>query len=52
MPKLIAFTLLVLALVLLWRKWATRQRAGYIETYPYQRFLDKRLAARRPELSA
>lgn len=52
MGKFIVFTILVLLAVLLWRKWAVRQRAGYIGAYPYQRFLDKRLAARRPELNA
>lgn len=52
MGKLIVFTVLALGLALLWRRWAIRQRAGYIDAYPYQRFLDKRLAARRPELSA
>jgi hypothetical protein len=51
MGKFVVFAILALLLVLLWRKWAIRQRAGYIEAYPYQRFLDKRLATRRPELS-
>lgn len=52
MAKLIVFAALVLLAVFLWRKWALQGRSAYIERYPYQRFLDKRLAARRPELSA
>lgn len=52
MGKFIVFATLAGLLALLWRKWAIRQRGSYIDAYPYQRFLDKRLAARRPELSA
>lgn len=33
-----------------WRAWV-KQRALFIEHYPYAAFLDRRLAARRPELS-
>jgi len=51
MGKLIVFSLLALLVALLWRRWGRQRQAAYIERYPYQRFLDKRLAARRPELS-
>ena len=37
---------------LLWRNWARSRRAAYIDNFPYARLLDKRLAARHPELSA
>ena len=52
MAKIIVISLLVLIAVLLWRNWSRQRRAAYIASYPYQRFLDQRLAARRPELSA
>ena len=52
MAKLIVFAVLALLVVLLWRKWGRQRQAAYIDSYPYQRCLDQRLAARRPELSA
>jgi hypothetical protein len=52
MIKIIIVSLLVLLAVLLWRNWSRQRREAYIAAYPYQRFLDQRLAARRPELSA
>lgn len=52
MARLIVVALLLLAAVLFWRRWQKGRRAGYIERYPYGRFIDKRLAARRPELTA
>ena len=52
MPKLIVASALALLLFLLWRKWSRQRRAGFIERYLYQRYLDSRLAARRPELDA
>lgn len=52
MGKIILISLLALVAVLLWRNWSRQRRGAYIAAYPYQRFLDKRLAARRPELSA
>lgn len=52
MGKLIVFAVLGLLAVLLWRRWARQRQAAYLERYPYQRFLDQRLAVRRPELSA
>jgi hypothetical protein len=52
MIKIILIALLALVAVLLWRNWSRQRRGAYIAAYPYQRFLDKRLAARRPELSA
>jgi hypothetical protein len=52
MIKIIVISLLVLLAVLLWRNWSRQRREAYIAAYPYQRFLDQRLAARRPELSA
>jgi hypothetical protein len=52
MGKIILISLLVLTSVVLWRNWSRQRRGAYIAAYPYQRFLDKRLAVRRPELSA
>jgi hypothetical protein len=52
MGKIVLVSLLVLLAVLLWRNWSRQRRDGYINVYPYQRFLDQRLATRRPELSA
>jgi hypothetical protein len=52
MGKIVLISLLVLVAVLLWRSWSRQRRGAYIAAYPYQRFLDKRLAACRPELSA
>jgi hypothetical protein len=52
MGKIVLISLLVLLAVLLWRNWSRQRRAAYIAAYPYQRSLDRRLAARRPELSA
>lgn len=52
MAKLIVVAALALLLFLLWRKWSRQRRAGFIEHYLYQRYLDPRLAARRPELDA
>ncbi|MBS1143175.1 MAG: hypothetical protein H6R14_581 [Proteobacteria bacterium] len=51
MGKIIIVLLLALLAAFLWRQWAVQHRAGYIGRYPYERFLDKRLAARRPELT-
>lgn len=34
-----------------WRRWRHAGNADFIERYPYQRLLDRRLAARRPALS-
>jgi len=51
MAKLIIVGLLALLAVLLWRNRGKRRQAAYIDSFPYQRFLDQRLAARRPELS-
>jgi hypothetical protein len=50
--KLILVATLILAAVLLWRKWLRAGRSVFIDNYPYQQHLDRRLAARRPELSA
>lgn len=52
MNHLFFIALLVLPALILWRYWKRQRRQGYISGFPYQRFLDKRLAARRPELSA
>lgn len=51
MPKLIFAALLLAAAVLAWRAWARRRRAGLIDAFPYAQLLDRRLAARRPELT-
>lgn len=52
MIKLVVIGGLALLAGLLWRNWARQRRAGHIAAYPYARFLDRRMAARRPELSA
>lgn len=56
MAKLVAFlvvaTLLSIIGAKLWHRAGRRQREAFIESYPYGQFLDQRLAARRPELSA
>lgn len=52
MGKIVLISLLLLLAVLFWRNWSRQRRAAYIAAYPYQRSLDRRLAARRPELSA
>lgn len=52
MFKLIVGATLALAAVLLWRKWQRAGRSSFIDSFPYQQHLDRRLAARRPELSA
>jgi hypothetical protein len=51
MGKIIIISLLALASVVLWRNWSRQRRGAYIAAFPYQRFLDQRLAAHRPELS-
>jgi hypothetical protein len=51
MGKLVFIVPLAVLAILLWRAWSRQRREAYISAYPYQRFLDKRLAARRPELS-
>ena len=52
MGKLIVILALVVLATLLWRKWSRQRRAAYLENYPYEQYLDKRLAAKRPELTA
>ncbi|SBT04268.1 conserved hypothetical protein [Candidatus Accumulibacter aalborgensis] len=42
---------LIIAAIVWWRA-LLRQRARYIDSYPYAKYLDRRLAARRPELTA
>ena len=44
------FVGLIVATILWWRRALHRHRAEFIENYPYAKFLDARLAARRPEL--
>jgi hypothetical protein len=51
MGKLIVILALVVLATLLWRKWSRQRRAAYVENYPYTQYLDKRLAAKRPELT-
>lgn len=49
------FVLLAAALIglwLAWRQWQQAGRARFIEDFPLQERLDRRLAARRPELDA
>jgi hypothetical protein len=51
MSKFFVLLAAIALLALLWRHWARRRRAAFIEEFPYARFLDQRLAARRPELT-
>ena len=55
MAKLIAFlvvaTLLSLIIAKIWQRLGRRRREAFIDSYPYGKFLDQRLAAKRPELS-
>ena len=55
MAKLVAFlvvaTLLSLIVATIWQRLGRRRREQFIDNYPYRKFLDQRLAARRPELS-
>jgi hypothetical protein len=51
MIKFVAPLALALVLWLLWRRWAARRRTAFIDDYPLADTLDKRLAARRPELT-
>ena len=51
MIKLLVFAIAGLIVWMLWRNWARSRRVAYIDNFPYARLLDKRLAARRPELS-
>jgi len=52
--KLLFALLFIVLLVVTITRWRTlrRRRAEFIAAYPYQQLLDRRLAARRPELSA
>jgi len=50
--KLLIPALLLLGAVFFWRRWAAARRENFIEQYPYSKWLDARLAARRPELSS
>ena len=52
MGKLIIVAALASLLFLLWRQWSRRRRSHFIEAYRYERQLDPRLAAKRPELNA
>ena len=50
--KFFIFALALIGAVVLWQKWRRSGQSGFIENYPYRGFLDRRLASRRPELSA
>jgi len=52
MAKLVIIALLAALAFIFWRNWSRQRRAAYIDGFSYQRLLDQRLAARRPELSA
>ena len=56
MAKLIAFLVVALLLSLIvakiWHRLGRRRREAFIENYPYSKFLDQRLATRRPELAS
>lgn len=50
--KLLLVLLILIGCFVLWKKWRRSGQPAFIDNYPYQRFLDRRLAIRRPELSA
>ena len=52
MLKLVIITALAAIAILFWRNWSRQRRAAYIDNFPYQKWLDQRLAERRPELTA
>jgi len=52
MPQLLLLLAVAILAFLLWRNLARQRRLRYLNRFPYQRLLDARLAARRPELSA
>ena len=52
MIKFIFAALLLALFWLVWRKWRQAGQALFIERFPLQERLDRRLAARRPELDA
>lgn len=52
MDKFVLIAVVLLVSSLLWKNWSVRRREAYLATYPYQRFLDQRLASRHPQLSA
>ncbi|WP_434735483.1 glycine-rich domain-containing protein [Candidatus Accumulibacter necessarius] len=53
MIKLVILLMVIglIAAAIVWWRALIRQREGFIDRYPYAKFLDRRLAARRPELS-
>ena len=51
MVKFVFLAIVVATLWVLWRNWSRQRRVVFIDQFPYARYLDKRLAARRPELS-
>ena len=54
MSKFLGILFLVALIVggfALWRRARRKQGEQFIDSYPYQRFLDKRLAVKRPELT-
>src|SRR5574343_164011 len=51
MLKVIVFALVLITPGLLWRKWARQRQRDFIDRFRYRPLLDKRLAARHPELT-
>lgn len=51
MIKFLLLGAVALAAYLFWRRRAKRRQLAYLDSYPYVRWLDQRLAKRRPELS-
>lgn len=51
MAKIIVIAILLSLVFVLWRNWSRQRRASYIASFPYRQTLDRRLAARRPELT-
>ena len=50
--KFLIAALLLIGTALLWRRWRRSAQGRYIENFPLHNLLDRRLAARRPELDA
>lgn len=52
MTKLVIVGLLALTAFVFWRNWSRQRRASYLDRFPLRDLLDRRLAVRRPELTA
>jgi hypothetical protein len=51
MIKFFILAIVLTTLFVFWRNWSRQRRTAFIDNFPYAKYLDKRLAARRPELN-